>query len=96
MVRGRTEGAGARIHFLSGRRIVKRDNAALRRRRAVVLTGFGAVACFFGVAALIQYPSYRRAKRDVELEWNRRRFATVVSAELHRGDGTSHTRKGRA
>src|SRR5580698_4994728 len=61
---------------------------SIMRRRAVVLTGLGAVACFFGVAVVIQYPSYRRAKRDVERGWNGCRFATVVSAELHRGDGT--------
>jgi hypothetical protein len=59
----------------------------MERRRAI-LVAVASVASAAGVLALVQYPSYKRARRDVDLIRNERRVAVVMSHEIARGDGT--------
>src|SRR5437667_5109429 len=57
------------------------------RRRTATLTVLGGLGAIFSIAALVQYPSYRRAKRDYALMRTERRFAGSLDRELRRGDG---------
>jgi hypothetical protein len=59
----------------------------MQLRKAMLVTVV-AVALCAAVVAIVQYPSYERAKRDFDVLRNERRVAAMISQAIGRGEGT--------
>src|SRR5579871_5747229 len=58
----------------------------MNRRNAMLVAGAVGLAAVAAVG--VQYPNYKRAKRDAELMRNENRVESLISREIARGDGT--------